>query len=446
VPDRVLIAGTNSGCGKTTVTTALLAALKARGVPVCAYKCGPDYIDPMFHRRAIGVASRNLDPYFSSPEELRAQLAAAAGPAVIEGVMGFYDGIGTEGRASTYEVAAATETPVILVLNAKGMYTSAAAMIRGYAQFRSDSNVRGVIFNGVSPMLYNGLREIAQNAGVRPLGCLPREESLAVESRHLGLVTADEIADLQEKIAALGALAERHLDLDGILALAAKAPALPAAPAPAAPIARVRIAVARDEAFCFLYQANLELLESLGADLAFFSPLRDARLPEGVGGLYLPGGYPELYVRALSENAAMRAAVRKAVESGMPTIAECGGFLYLHRTLEGAPMAGVIAADAHKTDRLQHFGYACLTAKTDSLLCRAGDRIRVHEFHYCDSTDCGEDFAAEKPSGARSYLCGHATESLYAGFPHLYLPASAESARRFVRRAAAFAESGGSAC
>jgi len=446
VSDRILIAGTNSGCGKTTVTTALLAALKARGVPVCAYKCGPDYIDPMFHRRAIGVASRNLDPYFSSPEELRAQLSAAQGPAVIEGVMGFYDGIGTEGRASTYDVAAATETPVILVLGAKGMYTSAAAMLQGYRQFRADSNVRGVIFNGVSPMLAKGLGEIAQSVGVRSFGCLPRDEAVAVESRHLGLVTADEIADLQEKIAALGALAEKHLDVDGILALADEAPALCLPESPVSPIARVRIGVARDEAFCFLYQANLELLEALGTELVFFSPIRDAQIPERLGGLYLPGGYPELYAKALSENAAMRESVRAAVAGGLPTIAECGGFLYLHRTLEGLPMAGVIAADAHKTDRLQHFGYAELTAKCDNLLCRAGERIRVHEFHYCDSTDCGEDFKAEKPSGARSYLCGHAGETLYAGFPHLYLPANADFARNFVRKAAAFAESGAAAC
>ena len=437
--DRVLIAGTNSGCGKTTVTCAALRALKNRGFAVQSFKCGPDYIDPMFHREVIGVPARNLDPFFSTPDQLRGQLGGAAGKlSVLEGVMGYYDGIGTQGDCSTYHVAKATQTPVILTVNVRGMYTSAGALIRGFRGFRPGSGVAGVIFNQASPMLYGDLCKIAEDAGVKPLGFLPRTEEAVIGSRHLGLITAAEIADLQQRLDKLGELAERYLDLDGILALAANASALPQ-PQPAAPVAQgVRIAVARDEAFCFLYEENLRLLEELGCELTFFSPIHDERLPENVQGLYLPGGYPELHLAALSQNP-IRHEICRAVEAGLPTVAECGGFLYLHDTLDGAEMAGVIHAAAFGTKKLQRFGYVNLTAERDNLLCRAGESIRAHEFHYYDSEDNGSGFTAAKPSGKRNWPCVHANDTLYAGFPHLYFPANPAFAENFVRKAADYA-------
>lgn len=434
---RILLAGTHSGCGKTTVTLALLAALKQRGLPLAAFKCGPDYIDPMFHREVLGVPSQNLDPYFSTGPQLRAQLAQAEGAAVAEGVMGYYDGIGIHGDASTFHVADQTDTPVILVLNTRGMYTSAGAVLKGFCTFRSRHHIRGVIFNGVTAMVYRGLQEIAREAGLTPLGYLPQSPELAIESRHLGLVTAGELADLRQKLTRLGELAEECFDLDAIVSLAAEAPALPAVESAPLPPIRARIAVARDEAFCFLYEENLAMLKSLGCERCFFSPLHDDTLPEDIGGLYLPGGYPELYSEALSQNSAMRRAVNQAVTGGLPTIAECGGFLYLHQTLDGFPMAGVIPAEARRTDRLQRFGYLQLTAQKDSLLCAKGDTFRAHEFHYCSSSDDGADFWAEKPSGAKRYLCGHLTDTMYAGFPHLYFPAHPALARRFVEKAVA---------
>lgn len=438
---RIMIAGTNSGCGKTTVTTALLSAFKARGIRLSAFKCGPDYIDPMFHRQAIGVASRNLDAYFCSEDMLRAQLSAAGGElAVIEGVMGYYDGIGTEGTASSYHIAKATQTPVILVVNARGIYTSAGALIKGFCSFRPQSNIKGVIFNGASPMTYEGLKQIAIDAGVVPLGFLPKSDELAVGSRHLGLITADEIEDIQQKICRLGELAEQYIDLDKIIALADEAVKLPCVPKETRPIASVRIAVARDRAFCFVYQENLDMLEKLGCELCFFSPMNDDKLPEGVSGLYLPGGYPELYAEQLSANRPMLAAVKKAIEGDMSTIAECGGFLYLHRELDGVPMADVIPAQAYKTEKLQRFGYVKLTANSDNLLCKKGESIRCHEFHYYDSTDCGNGFTAQKPSGKREYLCVHISKSLYAGFLHLYFPANPAFAENFVRSAAHYAD------
>ncbi|MEA5039814.1 MAG: cobyrinate a,c-diamide synthase [Clostridiaceae bacterium] len=432
--DRVLIAGTHSGCGKTTVTTALLCALRARKATVNAFKCGPDYIDPMFHREAIGIPSQNLDPYFSTGAQLRAQLSGP-GLAVIEGVMGYYDGIGTEGLASTWQAAAETETPAVLVIDPRGMYTSAGAVLKGFLTFRRESGLRGVIFNNTPPEMYPGLRRIAEDAGIKAFGFLPRDGRISVGSRHLGLITAGELSNLKEKLNVLGALAEEHLDIDGLLTLAAEAPALSMSSPHPAFGCRVRIAVAQDEAFCFMYEENLSLLRAMGAEIVPFSPLRDGGLPEKIGGLWLPGGYPELYLDTLSANVIMCRAVQAAVESGLPTIAECGGFLYLHDMLDGIPMAGVFHARAYRMEKLRRFGYTELRAGHDNLLCRTGESIRAHEFHYYDSEDCGDDFTAEKPGGGRSWPCVHATETLYAGFPHLYFPANPAFAENFLRKA-----------
>lgn len=438
--DRILIAGTHSGCGKTTVACALLAALKNRGLHPSAFKCGPDYIDPMFHRRAIGVPAHNLDPFFCSDEQLKRAVAVHGGSvSLLEGAMGYYDGIGIEGRYSTYDTAQITQTPAILVMDVKGMYASAGAVMKGFLTYRAQSGIQGVIFNNASPMLYEGLRSIAETVGVKPLGFLPKEDRASIESRHLGLITAGEISDLQKKLELLGTLAKRYIDIDSLLALAAAAPELDVSAPDIRPLGSVRIAVARDEAFCFLYEENLELLKALGCELVFFSPLIDPSLPDSIGGLYLCGGYPELHLKALSGNTAMLEAVNVAVRGGMPTIAECGGFLYLHDTLEGLPLAGCIHASAHKTEKLRRFGYVTLRAKADNLLCAAGESIRAHEFHYYESTDGGAGFTAEKPLSERSWHCVYTTETLYAGFPHLYFDANPLFAENFVRKAIEYA-------
>ena len=437
---RVLIAGTHSGCGKTTVTLALLSALKASGIPLAAFKCGPDFIDPMFHREALQIPSRNLDPFFSTRTQLRAALAAQIEQiCLIEGVMGYYDGAGAEGKYSTWDVARETETPVILVVSVKGMYHSAGALLRGFRDFKPQSNVRGVIFNGATPMLYDGLKHIAVEAGITPLGFLPFEQDLSIGSRHLGLVMADEVSDMHDKLRVLGTLAEQYIDLEGVLMMASSAPVLHEKTQNVNPVASVRIAIAKDAAFCFLYEENLELLRAFGCELCFFSPLNDTVLPENIGGLYLPGGYPELHLAALSKNLAMRRAVKAAIEDGLPTLAECGGFLYLHDALDGLPMAGIIPANAYKMEKLHRFGYVTLTAKHDSLLCATEESVRAHEFHYYESSSCGDAFSAQKPSG-RTWDCVHATQSLFAGFPHLYFPANTALAERFVRKANDYAQ------
>ena len=451
---RILIAGTNSGCGKTTVSIALMKAIKSRGEDLCAFKCGPDYIDPMFHRAVLGIPSYNLDPFFCTPQQLRGVVAShCRGVAMAEGVMGYYDGIGTEGDASTYSVAAATKTPVVLVVNVRGMYTSLGAIVRGFKSYKEDSGIQGVIFNGASAMLYKDLKTIAEREGVRAYGFMPKVPEAEIGSRHLGLITADEIKDLQERIAVLGAKAEECLDIDGLLELAAQAPELEEQGAleleeqtpkeaggsvPAAVASAIPIAIARDEAFCFIYEENIEALKAAGFAPVWFSPLHDTELPNGVKALYLPGGYPELYAAELSQNDRMLRSVKNAINSGLPAFAECGGFMYLHEALDGHQMVGAIPGKCWKTDRLQRFGYITITAKEDNLFCKAGGSIRAHEFHYYESDDPGCGFHAEKPTGKRGWDCVHAGPSLYAGYPHLYLPANPEFAANFARRASEY--------
>ena len=360
--------------------------------------------------------------------------------------MGYYDGIAMSSDASAYHRAKATGTAAVLVLDGRGRALTAAAAVKGMKEFRPDSNIRGVLLNRVSPMLYPRLKEaIESETGVTVYGFLPPCPQSALESRHLGLVTAAEVADLHRKLTELSALAAKHIDLTGLLALAASAPALDASPLPlpATVPGRPRIAVARDKAFCFYYADSLALLEKLGAELVPFSPLQDATLPEGVSGLYLGGGYPELYARELSENVSMLRSVREAVTGGLPTVAECGGFLYLHRELAGEdgvfyPMAGVFDAAAENTRRLSRFGYVTLTAKTDGLLGEAGFSLPAHEFHYWDSDAPGAAFHAQKPQSGRGWDCAWHADTLYAGFPHFHLWAAPEAAARWVTACARY--------
>ena len=433
---RVLIAGTASGCGKTTAVCAILTLLRRRGVGVTAAKCGPDYIDPMFHRSVLGVPSANLDPFFCEESLLRALLAAHAGEAtVIEGVMGYYDGTGRDGTEySTYSVAAATQTPVVLVVDARGAAASLLAVLEGFLRFRPDSRIVGVLFRGASPMTYAMLEKLLEarfGGAVRPLGYIPKlPEDCVLASRHLGLITAAEIAELREKLEKIADLCADTVDVDALLALARSAPPI-AYDAPAVVRrAPVTIAAARDAAFCFYYDDTLALLERMGASICFFSPLADEPLPEEADGLLLGGGYPELYAETLEKNASARESVRRAVTRGLPTIAECGGFQYLGRSLCGRAMCGALPHESADAGRLVRFGYLTLTAQRAGLLGENGTVLRAHEFHYYDSTACGGDFTAEKPSGRR-WTCAIHTDTLYAGYPHLFLPADSKAADAF---------------
>ena len=440
--NRLLITGTGSGCGKTTVTMGLLAALKARGLAVSSFKCGPDYIDPMFHREALGVPSYNLDPFFSDEDDLKRSFLRHAGRdvSVMEGVMGYYDGIGPEGRCSTWDVARVTGTPAVLVISGRGMATSAGAVIAGFRDFRPESCIQGVIYNGVPASMLPLLSRISEDQGVPCFGCLPRREELSVGSRNLGLITSAEIEDIRTLIAQLGALVEENLDVDGLLALASRAGTVDVPDTgETLPCFPVRVAVADDKAFCFRYPDNLELLQRMGAELVPFSPMTDRALPENVHALYLCGGYPELHLQELSANVSMRRSIREAIEGGLPTFAECGGFMYLHDDISGVPMCGVVHGSCTEKNRLQRFGYVTLTTDRDSVMGPAGSVIRAHEFHYYDSTSNGDGCTAEKASNHLRYACCHVGSTLFAGFPHLYLPSASGFAEEFLRRAHAYA-------
>lgn len=442
---RVLFAAPASGSGKTTIVCGILRALKNCGKAVSAFKCGPDYIDPLFHERVVGVRSGTLDLFFSDEAQLRrlyAQNADGSDCAVIEGVMGYYDGLSAASdEASTYAVAKALSAPVVLIVDSRGQSLSALATLKGFLNFRPDSGVKGVIFNRMSEHVYRALQPEVEALGVVPLGFVPKSDALMLESRHLGLVTPNEVKDLSEKLDALAALLIDTLDFDALLRIMQSAPELMAPEPPAVPdMPKTVIAVASDAALCFLYRDNLALLRRYNAEIRFFSPLRDAALPAGTQGLILPGGYPELFARQLSENAAMRAAIKAAIDAGMPCLAECGGFLYLNDTLSDMdgnsyPMCGAIRADAFRTQTLSRFGYITLSATADSAFFQTGETIRAHEFHYFESGDPGAAMTATKPNG-RAWTCMHARGNLLAGFPHLFFESNPKPIERFLRLAA----------
>ena len=446
---RFLLCAASSGSGKTTVTCGIMMALKKRGIRLSGFKCGPDYIDPMFHREVLGLPSRNLDSFFLDTPILEGLMGEYGRDlAVIEGVMGYYDGIALTSQASAYALARATATPAVLVVDGRGSALTLAAVVKGLVEFRSQSQIQGVILNRVSPMLYPRLKEaIEEETGVRVYGFLPPCPECAVESRHLGLVLASEVANLQSKLEQLALQVEKTVDLDGLLELGQSAPALNHQTLPQVErvAEKARIAVAKDAAFCFYYPDSLDLLERLGAELVPFSPLEDQELPADVGGLYLGGGYPELYAGALSENTSMRESIKKAVEGGLPTLAECGGFLYLHESLEDEqgvphPMVGVIHQPAVKTGKLQRFGYITMTAQQGGLLGEAGTKLPAHEFHYWESGNPGDAFYGQKPSSNRGWPCAYHTPTLYAGFPHFHLWGNVNAARHFVQAAAQYGQ------
>lgn len=440
---RILLGAAASGSGKTLITCGLLQALKNRKLQVTSFKCGPDYIDPMFHSRVIGTKSRNLDSFFADEDTVRYLLEKNARDceiSVIEGVMGYYDGLaGISAKASAYDVAKITKTPAVLIVNAKGMSLSAAAFIKGFVEYQEDSQIRGVILNQVSSMMYPRLKQIIEEElSIKVYGYVPVVKDCVLESRHLGLVMPEEIVDLQQKLMELAEILEKSVDIDGLLELAEHAEELPVQESPVAYHTgrKIKIALAKDEAFCFFYQDNLELLEEMGAELVPFSPIHDKKLPEHIDGMLFHGGYPELYAKKLSENKEMLAAVCAAVQTGIPYMAECGGFMYLHQEMEDMeghswPMAGVIHGKSWRTPRLTRFGY--ITLEDGTCFGEHVGAIRAHEFHYFDSDRCGEAYTAKKPLSSRSWKCIHSDGQGMSGFPHMYYYSNLRVPEQFLR-------------
>ena len=407
---RVMFAATRSGSGKTTVTCGVLAALKKQNIKVQAYKCGPDYIDPMFHRTVLGIDTGNLDTFFADADAIGRILARDTKDAeliVMEGVMGYYDGVGgTTTMASSYELSKVTKTPVVLIVDAKGASVTLAAIIRGIMEYKKDSRIVGVILNRVSPMFYSRIKHVIETeCGIPVLGYLPEDASFVVPSRHLGLLQPDEMQKQRDWVETVAEAARKTIDIDGILEIAAQAEMLQIQKATGETEkskfpAGYRIGVARDAAFSFYYRENLRMLEDMGATLVYFSPLTDAHV-SGVDALIFGGGYPELYAKQLYENQSMRASVWQALEAGMPCHAECGGFLYLGKSLADAEgnvyeMVGFLDGAGFRTERLQRFGYVEL-APQEADAFAVNTVLRGHEFHYWDSTDCGDACLAWKP-------------------------------------------------
>lgn len=448
---RIMIVGTNSGCGKTTVTCAVLRALVNRKVKTAAFKCGPDYIDPMFHSEIIGTRSGNLDPFLCGEETMKAlfvQNGAECEISIVEGVMGFYDGMGAKSnKYSSCDISVMTNTSAVLVVNAKGASLSVCALIKGFMDFMPNK-LCGVILNGCSAGMYPVYKEmIKRYTGLSVYGFLPYLPQAALESRHLGLITAAEVDNLREKTDMLAEAAEQYIDLNGLLRLGALAQPIETTPISVKKEGSCRIAVAMDKAFCFYYQDGLDILKKMGAELVPFSPLHDRELPENIHGLYLGGGYPELYLKELSENESMRRAVGELLKHGLPAVCECGGFMYLHEGIETEdgtvfPMTGIVKGRAHLTKKLQRFGYVTLHAQQSSLLFEAGMEYAAHEFHYSDSDNAGEDLLAVKPMTGRKWNCAHTSNILYAGYPHLHFCGNQAAAARFVRACCAYSREG----
>jgi cobyrinic acid a,c-diamide synthase len=443
---RVVVAGTSSGAGKTTVACGLIGALRRRGLVVQGHKVGPDYIDPSYHALASGRPGRNLDAFLSGPELIAplARHGARGGDvSVIEGVMGMFDGASGRGElASTAHVAKLLRAPVLLVVDAAAMARSAAAIVHGYRTFDPGVDVAGVVFNRVGSDHHELLlREAVEPLGVPVLGALRRDERVTAPERHLGLVPAGERRTrTAAALDAVAAAVERYVDLDAVMRLARAAPALDApawSPEPSAPAVPARIAVARGPAFSFHYEENLELLSGAGAELLPFDPISDESLPPDAGALVLAGGFPEVFGSELAANERLRADVAAHARAGRPIVAECGGLLYLCESLDGLPMCGVLPARASMSERLT-LGYREATAVTATPWVAAGSRVRGHEFHYSqvDPPDGGDRAAWTLAARGRERREGFVRGAIQAGYLHVHWAAHPELALDFVRAAA----------
>lgn len=436
-----MITAPSSGSGKTTVTVALLKAFLNEGKKISAYKSGPDYIDPMFHREVINIPSRNLDQFILGDDVCKYILGKNSKDmdiSILEGVMGYYDGIGTGTLGSTYELAKLLNCPVVMVVNCKSMSLSLCAIIEGFVNFREKSNIKGVILNNISKGMYDYYKTIIEtNTNVKVYGYMPYLEDCKLKSRHLGLITAQEVEDLQEITEKLGNTAQETIDIKGLYDLSKSCDYVEYHEIQIIKRKPVKIALAKDKAFCFYYQDSLDLLKELGAELIEFSPLKDEKLPD-VDGLYIGGGYPELHMGQLSANISMIESLRSKIQGGLPTIAECGGYMYLLKSFKDEnkefKLVGIAEGQSYMTNSLNHFGYIKLTAKKDNILCKSGESIKAHEFHYSNSTNLGNSFLASKPNSKRNWECIVADESKFIGYPHLHLWGNVKFADNFIEK------------
>ncbi len=430
---RIIIAAPKSGSGKTTITCGILAALKRMGMNPCSFKCGPDYIDPMFHRTILGIPSGNLDTFFTDDETTIKLFTQefTGNIAVVEGVMGLYDGVGgTEETGSTYDLARSLKAPVVLVVDAKGAGRSLIAQLKGFLYYDNYRLIKGVILNRTSQAFGEKLGKLIEaELGIKYLGTIPDMRDVEFSSRHLGLIMPHEISLIQDKLEKIADAVFENIKMADLKKIAESASKLDIIEDNKTNNIQLRMAVAYDEAFCFYYRENFEMLERAGIELVTFSPIRDKHLPENISGLLLGGGYPENFLRQLSENSSIKNEIKEAITLGMPTLAECGGFMYLLDSITDKDnrkfdMVGAISGAARFVGKLVRFGY--VTIAKDDL------EIRGHEFHYYDTDNNGQDCLAVKPSGNKSWQCIHTFNGGFIGFPHLYYPSNPKFVNNFV--------------
>jgi cobyrinic acid a,c-diamide synthase len=438
----LIIAAPSSGCGKTTVTLALLAALRRRGLPVAPFKVGPDFIDPGHHTAVCGRPSRNLDGWMCGESGVRETFArgcAGAEVAVVEGVMGLFDGAASDSDAgSTAEIARWLGGRILLVVDARSQARSAAALVQGFSRFDPRLEFAGVIFNRVGSARHAELLRdaLASVPGLPPLlGCLPREAGLALPERHLGLVTAGETSPDETFSERLADWLEGHVDLDGLVGQRGQVLTFDRPVKGQNLTPRVRIAVARDEAFCFCYPENLELLQAAGAEIVPFSPLHDPALPAGIDGLYLPGGYPELHAERLAQNESLLREIREAATTGLPVYAECGGFMLLAESIDGRSMAGVFPARSLMLTKRKALGYREVTLMADSPLGPVGTVTRGHEFHYSEMElpeAVARTYRLRRPGDEDLGFEGYRVHNVLGSYVHLHFGSNPQVAANFV--------------
>lgn len=457
----IIIAAPHSGSGKTTITLGIMECLKRRGLTVAPFKVGPDFIDPGYHRHICGRPSVNLDGWMCGPEFVRetfARHAKGADIAVIEGVMGLFDGVsGRSEEGSTAQVAKLTGSPVILVLDAKSLARSAAALVKGFIEFDPEVNVVGVIFNNVASDNHARiLRDAVEShdPSIKVLGCIPRDELLHIPSRHLGLLTAEENPLPEEFLDNLAAVIRESVDLGMVWTVANPhgAPEVQAGLPDEAPRQEmVRIAVARDAAFCFVYEDNLRILREAGAEIVEFSPLSDGRLPRGISGLYLPGGYPEAFAEDLGANVSMKADIGSAIAAGLPVYAECGGFIYLTRGVMDeknepasfSEFVGIFPVSTRMLPRRKALGYREVEFAADAAIASAGTVARGHEFHYSEMEEMPPDVERiyrVKKGGVDLGLEGFRSGNCLASYIHLHFGSCPEIAPTFVESCRKYSE------
>lgn len=452
---RILIAGAHSGVGKTSISSGLMAALTRRGLTVQPFKVGPDYIDPAFHSFVTGRQSRNLDSWILPESTLRSLFCKNApdsgqGLSIVEGVMGLFDGHIQAGAGSSAHVAQILSAPTILVINGAAMARSAAALVHGYDHFQPGFKLSGVIINKVSGQAHYELLKdfVEKEAGVKCYGYLAKNPDLALESRHLGLVPSVEVDGLSVRLGLLSEAVEETVDVDGLLDLAENAPDFEGCPAyaPVKPCSKMRLGLASDSAFNFYYQDGLDLLTELGAELVPFSPIADACLPPDLDGLYIGGGFPEVFAADLEANESLRSEIREALDAGLPAYAECGGLMYLGQRLtdlEGHKhwMVGFFPQETVMTKRLQNFGYVEVSFERDTVLGPAGSSIRAHEFHHSRLEGPEADYSLNiSKSETRSWLGGLVKNKVLAAYPHLHFQANPTLAFNFLEACRRYAD------